>query len=1274
MDGVDVLLLCAVPIEWECLKELILDPVEDPVLNDPAIRGRIEYDGRALTAALVEVGMGLSPSAMATLKAIDKYQPALVAFVGIAGGIKDVKVGDVIVADKVYSYEVGKVKDGQFQSRSDTRVVSSELDGIARKLRASHIPNEYRLFVGAIASGEKVVADVGAEELKRIQALGGDSLAVEMEGASVLGAIDRADATPDYFLVRGISDLIHNKSEADADGGQERAIKNAREVAMQLIKAWDVNVAASFPVEQTKPDLLAAGLPLPSPTECYVLIATPSSPYAEAVVRSGFPVAMIADLDPRSDVDGLLASARAALEDRRAVHIGAPLSPPPFGTSSTAWVRVQGFDDPVVDINRWTRTDRRSWRSMLSTFSSSMGGRHVVLLVTDDGDSVWDSWRVPLVDDLLTEFGERALVGILGSGRSINSDFRLALRPDELAGALAGMMPPELASDARKLPGVDGPVEISATDAGWIGEDATVYWSAEPDNSGAEAEALDFLRGGEITLAALGIDADVTRTQTDTIQKQLLGMLSNRRTLRLNLFHAPGSGGTTLARRLGFNIRTRFPVMFLHRIRAGETIQRIDAVSRQTKNTVLIVAEAADVRDDQIAALIDELHAVSLSAVVLAVSRAYSPPSAQSSSPYIPEVLGDVEAEAFVDAYSVRAYAARAALQTIASYHDHRRNAFFFGLVAFEEDFRGIEAYVRGRLAGVEGPQRQVMLVCSIAHFFGQSSIPEYALARLVGLPSSRAGGFARTLAAELRGLLWRSAEGEWRTTHPLVAEEILRQLGGGNDLWTQALSGWGRLFADFCLEAEDDDAMQKLLESVFVERDDDFAQSGPGRESFARLIERIPSLDGAAQLLAYVAERQPDHPHVWAHAARYYAFRMVDFQTAETYATRASALSPDSSTLHHILGMVYRSRVYDGLGRHVSFDDLSPWVDDAAAEFATSRELAASTKDHGFVSEIQMRVKLVEYGIRDTTLASYLKGAPHRLVVSSLEKAEDLISTLRYRGDPRKPSSFEQTERAKLRRIYGDYATSLQLLDALLVRGTVPLPIVRRQLVWTYLARVDRDWRSLAQKDVNRVVSLLDENMSVDGYSSSDALAWWRAVRMKNPPVSHERVKEVLAYWRSSNPTLDAEYCSFVAYALDVLDKLPLSAPEVAKHARKSAEMARSEGTRTRSVDWYGDGQGMASLVHHSELGKWDPGLDFWADTRRLRTVEARVTKIRGPQAGVAEVRGMEAFFVPQRAGVVKGRHENEYIRGFLAFTHDGLRIWEPTLIERRTENRGDI
>ncbi len=1265
IEGVDVLLLCAVPVEWECLKDLITDAAEDPLLSDPAIRGRIDQGDRSLSAALVEVGMGLTTSAMATLSAVEKYRPSLVAFVGIAGGIKDVDIGDVVIADKVYPYEVGKVENGQFQSRSDTRTVPADLAGIARKLRANFLPSDYRLFVGALASGEKVVADMASAELKRIRSHAGDSLAVEMEGSAVLGAIDRAVVSPDYFLIRGISDLVAGKSDSDAKGGQQRAIANARDTTRRLIQAWDATAQVSVPVEQTRPDLLGAGLPLPSANESYILIATPDSAYAEAVLGSGLPLSLIVDLDPRSDVSGLLSRTRPALESRRAVHLGSPDNAPPFGTNSTAWVSVQGSAEPVAELSRWNRTLRRPWRELLSRFSSAIGGRRATVLVADDGDPKWNQWRSALIDDLVTEFGDRSNIGVLGRGRSVEADFRLALRADELAEAMTRFLPPEQKSTARVLPGAEGLVEITATDAGWIGEDAVIYWASEPDVSGAEAETLDFLRGGEIALAALNADADVTRTQKAAIQKQLLGLLGDRRTLRLNLFHAPGAGGSTLARRIGFDIREQFPVLFLTRFREGETVARLQAVGRQTRKTILIVVEAPAVRDDQIARLLDELHAAPLPAVVFVVSRAYSPPSTQSSSPYLPQMLDALEAEDFVDAFRARNYAARHELQRIANYDDGRRNAFFFGLVAFEDEFRGLEAYVQGRLAGVEGAQREVMLVCSIAHFFGQSAVPEYALSRLVGLPPSRAGGFARTLAPELRGLLWRSPDGDWRTTHPLIAGEILRQLGGGSVQWKHALSNWGRVFADFCLGGDQDDKMQELIDSVFTERDDDAARSGVARVSFARLIEAIPSNDGASGLLTYLADKQPDHPHIQAHTARHYAFRMQNFVTAEVYAKRASALAPDSSTLHHVLGMVYRSRVYDGLRPDVALDELALWVADAAREFGKSRELASSTQDHGFISEIQMRIRLVQHVIRNTSLATYLASAPHRLVVESVERAEDLISTLHYRGDPRKPSGFEQTERAKLNSLYGNHETSLQLLNSLLSKGTVPATIVRRQLVWTYLARAGRTWRAMAPKDVSRVVSLLYENLELDGYASSDALAWWRAARLKEPAVSHVRVKEVLAYWRASNPCLEAEYCSYVAYALDVLEGLPASAADAMKYAHRSSDMARNEGTRSRSVDWYGQGEGIASLVHHSELGKWDPNVDFWADTSRLRIVEGRVSRVRGPQAGTAEVAGLATFFVPQRAGVIQGRDENRRVRGYLAFTHDGPRLWEPTLID---------
>jgi len=62
----------------------------------------------------VAVGMtgraGTTKSAMATLDAVQVWQPRYIFFVGIGGGQKDLAKGDVIIADVIYDYEYGKIE------------------------------------------------------------------------------------------------------------------------------------------------------------------------------------------------------------------------------------------------------------------------------------------------------------------------------------------------------------------------------------------------------------------------------------------------------------------------------------------------------------------------------------------------------------------------------------------------------------------------------------------------------------------------------------------------------------------------------------------------------------------------------------------------------------------------------------------------------------------------------------------------------------------------------------------------------------------------------------------------------------------------------------------------------------------------------------------------------------------------------------------------------------------------------------------------------------
>ncbi|MBI5016539.1 MAG: 5'-methylthioadenosine/S-adenosylhomocysteine nucleosidase [Deltaproteobacteria bacterium] len=201
------------------------------------------------TVCLGEVGAGNAGAAASVERALLHFRPTVALFVGVAGGIKDVAIGDVVAATKIYGYESGKEGTTGLLPRPDVGISAYRLIQRARaearkgqwyktlcEVDMSSLP---RVFVAPIAAGEKIVASSQSQTAKFLREHYGDALAVEMEGAGFLRAL-HAHIDTAALVVRGISDLLSGKAKADSAGSQQVASRNAAAFAMAVLAGLGV--------------------------------------------------------------------------------------------------------------------------------------------------------------------------------------------------------------------------------------------------------------------------------------------------------------------------------------------------------------------------------------------------------------------------------------------------------------------------------------------------------------------------------------------------------------------------------------------------------------------------------------------------------------------------------------------------------------------------------------------------------------------------------------------------------------------------------------------------------------------------------------------------------------------------------------------------------------------------------------------------------------------------------------------------------------------------
>ena len=221
--------------------------------------------------AVAEIGDGNVGAAISTTKAIDHFDPDLVLFVGVAGGLKKgMSHGEVVVASTVYGYHGGKAEES-FQVRPLAFPIPHKLEQVVREARrgkwlvgeAGDGPSgQPSVSLKPIAAGEVVVASTDSPVYRHLKEHYNDAVAVDMESAGMYEAAFRYGDVP-ALAIRGISDLLDDKSpEADADlqpvaSGHAAAFAFA---ALGTIHPGDLRARPAAPVPSPKPSADIGGL------------------------------------------------------------------------------------------------------------------------------------------------------------------------------------------------------------------------------------------------------------------------------------------------------------------------------------------------------------------------------------------------------------------------------------------------------------------------------------------------------------------------------------------------------------------------------------------------------------------------------------------------------------------------------------------------------------------------------------------------------------------------------------------------------------------------------------------------------------------------------------------------------------------------------------------------------------------------------------------------------------------------------------------------------
>lgn len=1030
----------------------------------------------------------------------------------------------------------------------------------------------------------------------------------------------------------------------------------------------------------------------------YILVSGPDVRQVDPVelqILGRISWSLVFDFDPNSKRGGLLNAVRPTLQKHRYLHETLPDNLLEINyQEATCWLMAAGLigreDTLKADFDTWRRQYLPAIRELAHRVRKSVSPQPVLILIMHGGltkeylRATWEGLDEVFTDDahhVIVHHGEIDLENL--SGKPGVALVRCPLQ--NLMSGLWQMYGGTPDTEQIRIPGRGvseeerTPIFLTEEDYQYLKEDLeVVHWGLVEEPQKGRRVGHDFWRGHKITWKELDMGADVQRDLAEPLKNEIITGLRKSRTISITVPHVPGSGGTTIARRIAWDLKDLYPSVLIHHL-SPHTASRIERLFQLTRLPVLVVIEAADVSPPVREHLYKELKGRNTRAVLLYVVRSLAPSGKFS----LQDPMVEQEVNRFYERYRNIALSGRERILGQLAHDDNMRpyrSPFFFGLYAFEEEFVHVPDYVRAHLDSLTPESREIMLFLALVTRFSQSSLRDVEIKRLLNLPTSKPFRLDEVLGDGPSGLVLHRDQ-EVRIVHPIIALEILKQLltpsnPGNQDVWKTGLVDLCYSFIESLVKiaGPDSTSILGIFTQMFITRDP-WEERPDRRRHFSELILIMPETS-QHRVLTKLKDCCPNEAHFWNHLGRHHIYVMHSrYEEAENCLMKAIALDPENGVHHHALGLAYRYEIRKQLSTFIQqrataekgLTAISDLVDKANACFEQARKLDPES-EYGYITDIQLLTEIIQQLFRLSNFQDYAQ------FLSSVEPAatwcreklplaEELLRQVKALQAQENLSRLTVECEATVLNFYGRFDSMIQSLQNLLQRADIQRQPIRRVMANAYYAHRHYDWKAMKARDLHKIYTLMAANLEEDPTNALDLRMWFQAYRRLRNFDILEAIDR-LTGWAIREESIEAHYYLYILHFLRWKQGILEDHRLVTDHIRKCQVLA-GKLRRIHSFEWLAKEPAWCPLTHQSELGNWNDDNNFYENIDPLALVEGTVKRIRGPQAGHLALGPLDVFFHPLNE-FLPAKDENVDVQFNLGFSYDGLRGWSVKRIGR--------